>query len=232
VKEVYETKMTTTRIGDSPSPSNGHRLPFRALAALFLLALSGLLLLAACGGDDDEETTGTPSGTRTPAATASAGETQTPAETQSREATASPAAEETATTAPQASGGEIDPCALVTKEEAEAIVGESLDEPLVTVTELLVSCLYSTPDFDSVNVDVLIYDDEDQAEGGFELALDINDYPEVEGIGERAYDSRPIGDITVLTGKYELSVDVSVGDGEADFETAKDVAAKAVDRLS
>ena len=202
--------MTTARIADSPSPSNGRRLPLRALAALLLLALSGLFLLAACGGDN-EESTGTPSGTQAPAATGS------------------PAAEETS--APQASGGEIDPCALVTKEEAEAIVGESLDEPVVTITELLASCLYSTPDFDSVSVDVLIYDREDDAKSGFQLAIDINDYPEVEGIGDQAYDSRPIGDITVLKGKYELSVDVSVEGGDADFETAKDVAAKAVDRL-
>jgi len=213
--------MKTTRRAE---PSSGRRLPLGALAALFLLALSGLFLLAACGGDD-EESPGTPSGTRAPAATQTTTGTQAPAET------ASPETEETATAAPQASGGEIDPCALVTKEEAEAIIGESLDEPVVTITELLVSCLYSTPDFDSVNVDVLIYDDEDQAEGGFEMALDINDYPEVEGIGDGAYDSRPIGDITVLKGKYELSVDVSVGEGDADFETAKDVAAKAVDRL-
>jgi len=214
--------MTTTRIAE---PSSGRRLPLRALAALFFLALSGLLLLAACGGGENKEATGTPSGTRAPAATQTTTGTQSPAET------TSPAAEETATAAPQASGGEIDPCALVTKAEAEAIVGESLGDPVVTITELLVSCLYSTPDFDSVNVDVLIYDDEDQAEGGFELALDINDYPEIEGIGDRAYDSRPIGDITVLKGKYELSVDVSVEGGEADFETAKDVAAKAADRL-
>ena len=217
--------MKTTRIADSRSASSGHRLPLGVLAALLLLALAGLLLLAACGGDD-EEATGTPGGTQAPAVTpTAAGTTVGATETAVAEAT------QTATTAPQASGGDIDPCALVTKDEAEAIIGESLGDPLVTITELLVSCLYSTPDFDSVNVDVLIYDDEDQAEGGFELALDINDYPEIEGIGERAYDSRPIGDITVLNGKYELSVDVSVGDGEADFETAKDVAAKAVGRL-
>jgi hypothetical protein len=216
--------MAATRIADNVSPSDGRRLPLRALAALFFLALFGVLLLAACGGDDDESTA-TPSGTRAPAAT------QTTAGTQAPAGTASTAAEETATAAPQASGGEIDPCALVTKEEAEAIVGESLDDPLVTITELLASCLYSTPDFKSVNVDVLTYENEDQAEGGFELALDINDYPEVEGIGERAYDSRPIGDVTALEGRFELSVDVSVQGDDTDFETAKDVAAKAVDRL-
>jgi len=218
--------MTTTRIADSRSASSGRRLPLKALAALLLLTLSGLLLLAACGGDDDE-TTATPSGTQAAVAT------QTPSGTSTAEETQTPAAEATQTpeATPEPSAGELDPCALVTKEEAEAIVGESLGDPLVTITELLATCLYSTLDFDSVYVGVLIYDSEDNAEGGFEVALDINDYPEVEGIGDRAYDSRPLGDITVLKGKYELSVDVSVEDTDADFETAKDVAAKAVDRL-
>jgi len=216
--------MSTTHIAEKPGASKRHRMPLRALGVLSFAALSGLILLAACGGDDGESTA-TPGGTRTPAATAAATGTRTAA------ATSSPRATQAGTATPQASTGEIDPCALVTKAEAEAIVGESLDEPVVTITELLVGCLYSTPDFDSVNVDVLIYDDEDQAESGFQLAIDINDYPEVEGIGDRAYDSRPIGEITVLEGKYELSVGVSVEGGDADFETAKDVAAKAVDRL-
>jgi hypothetical protein len=201
----------------------------RALAAASLLALFGLLLLAACGGGDDEE----PTGTRTPAATQTAAGTQKPAETASPEAeeTATAEAEETATPAPQTSNGKIDPCALITKDEAEAVIGESVDEPLVTITEILAACLYSTPDFRTVNVDVLIYDNADDAESGFQLAVDINDYPAIEGIGDRAYDSRPIGDVTVLIGKYELSVDVGVDDADADFETAKELAAQAVDRL-
>jgi len=192
-----------------------------------LLVLSGLLLLAACGGDD-EETTATPSGTQAPAAT------QTPAGTPAVGETQTPTGEATQTpeATPEPSAGEIDPCALVTKSEAEAIVGESLGDPLVTKTEMLASCLYSTSDLKSVNVDVLTYDSEDDAESGFLLAIDINNYPEVEGIGDRAYDSRPIGDITVLKGKYELSIDVAnVSTSEDEFGVAKDLAAKAVDRL-
>jgi hypothetical protein len=217
------------RKADRSTGSNGRWLSLGASAPIWVLAVLGLLLLVACGGGDDEE----PTSTRTAAATQTAAGTQAPEETASAEAeeTASPEAEETATPAPQASDGELDPCALITKEEAEAVVGESLDEPLVTITELLASCLYSTIDFESVNVDVLTYDNEDNAEGGFELALDINDYPEIDGIGDRAYDSRPIGDITVLKGKYELSVDVSVNNDDSDFETAKELAAQAVDRL-
>jgi len=214
--------MSTTHIAEKPGASKRRRMPLRALGVLSFAALSGLILLAACGGDD--ESTATPGGTRTAAATAAATGTRTAA------ATASPRATQAATATAQASTGEIDPCALVTKAEAEAIVGESLGEPAVTITKMLAGCLYSTPDFDSVNVDVLTYDSEDDAKSLFQLAIDINDYPEIEGIGDRAYDSRPIGDITVLKGKYELSVGVSTG-GEDDFEVAKGLAAKAVDRL-
>ena len=214
--------MSTTHIAEKPGASKRRRMPLRALGVLSFAALSGLILLAACGGDD--ESTATPGGTRPAAATAAAPGTRTAA------ATASPRATQAATATAQASTGEIDPCALVTKAEAEAIVGESLGEPAVTITKMLAGCLYSTPDFDSVNVDVLTYDSEDDAKSLFQLAIDINDYPEIEGIGDRAYDSRPIGDITVLKGKYELSVGVSTG-GEDDFEVAKGLAAKAVDRL-
>jgi hypothetical protein len=216
--------MSTTHIAEKPGASKRHRMPLRALGVLSFAALSGLILLAACGGDD--ESTATPGGTRTPAATAAATSTRGPAAT----AAASPRATQAGTATPQASTGEIDPCTLVTKAEAEAVVGESLGEPAVTITEMLAGCLYSTPDFDSVNVDVLTYDSEDDAKSLFQMAIDINDYPEIEGIGDRAYDSRPIGDITVLKGKYELSVGVSTG-GEDDFEVAKGLAAKAVDRL-
>jgi hypothetical protein len=103
------------RIADRSIGSNGRWLSLGASAPIWVLAVLGLLLLVACGGDDDEE----PTATRTAAATQTAAGTQAPTETESPEAeeTASPEAEETATAAPQASDGELDPCALITKEE-------------------------------------------------------------------------------------------------------------------
>jgi hypothetical protein len=210
--------MSITRVAENVEPSSGRKLPL-ALVTLFLLALSGLFLLAACGGDD-EESTPPSGGTRTPVSTATAAATQTTAA----------GARETATAAPQASGGEIDSCALVTKEEVEAIIGQPVGDPVVTTTELLASCFYTTSDLDGVSLAVVTYEDEQAAESGFQLAIDINDYPEVEGIGDRAFDSRPIGDITVLKGKYELSIDVFAS-GQDEFEIAKDLAANAADRL-
>ena len=66
---------------------------------------------------------------------------------------------------------------------------------------------------------------------GYEMALEINDYPEIDGLGERAYDSRPIGGVNVLQGRYELSVDVSAERSDADFDMAAGLAERAVDRL-
>jgi len=192
---------------------------------LLLPALSILLMLGACGGGGEKTTaTQTTSGTQTPAGEAT----------------------QTATATAPASGGEIDACALVTKVEAEAVVGEPLGDPAVTNTDTLSGCLYMTSDFKSVNVDVVTFKNEDDADSAFQLAIDINNYPEVKGIGDHAFDTRPTGDITVFKGKYQLSIDVNVegnsgqgGDVEgndvewsgADFEAAKQLAAKAVDRL-
>ena len=163
--------MTTMRIADSPGASNGRRLPLRALAALFFLAFSGLLLLAACGGDE-EESTATPRGTQASAATASAGETETPA----------------ATTQPAA--GELDPCALLTKADAETILGASLGESERQTVGPFETCIYGDVAGNYVQVQVSdgvytqsTFDDAMQAAAE---ELDIEAEP-VSGLGDKAY---------------------------------------------
>ena len=46
-----------------------------------------------------------------------------------------------------------------------------------------------------------------------------------------AYDTRPIGDITVQSGKYELSFDILTVQDEADFEASLELARTALQRL-
>jgi len=185
-----------------------------------VLALSMLLFgLAACGGDDESEEPA--EATQAPAAEGVA--TEEPDTVAEPQATDVPEGEEASSS--------IDACALVIKEEAEAALGASVSEPTREDTPPIAACSYETADFDSVSVSVLTYDDSDQAEEGFQMAIDINDYPEVPGIGDRAYDARPGFGLTVLKGRYELEVDVSLEGGEADFEAAKELAATAVERL-
>jgi hypothetical protein len=52
-----------------------------------------------------------------------------------------------------------------------------------------------------------------------------------EELGDRAYNAQPVGDVTVLIGIYELGVDVSAGEDEADMSTAIEMAELALDRL-
>ena len=157
--------MSTTRIADSPSPSNGRRLPRRALAALFFLALSGLVLLAACGGDDEE-------------ATPSPGATQVPGVTQTPAATGEPAA------------GELDPCALVTQADAEEVVGATLSEPERQTVGPFETCIYGDDAGNYVQVqvgsDVYTQSTFDDAMEGAAEQLDIEAEP-VSGLGDKAY---------------------------------------------
>jgi hypothetical protein len=160
--------MTTTRIADSPSPSNGRRLPLRALAAVAFLTIFGLVLLAACGGGNDSST----QETRTPAATAPAGETQAPEET------AQPAA------------GELNPCALLTKADAEAIVGASLGEPARQTAGPFETCIYNdnAGTYVQVQVGSGVYTEStfDDAMRAAAKQIDIEATP-VSGLGDKAY---------------------------------------------
>ncbi|HET7087862.1 MAG TPA: hypothetical protein VFL17_04365 [Anaerolineae bacterium] len=173
----------------------------------WLLILTSLAVLTACGGSVQSS----PGGGVTP----SAQPTRLPAEA----------------TKPEVSAGGVDTCALVIQEEAEAALGKPVGEPQRADTPPVYTCTYEADGFDNVGIIVVEYDDEQQAADAFQMAIDINDYEESSGIGERAYRSLII-DITVLTGRYELSIDVSdSSDQEAQFQKARDLAEKALARM-
>jgi hypothetical protein len=165
-------------------------------------ALLVLSALAACGGDDDA-----PTGT-----VAVTEEQPTKAEAGIGEASAG-----------------IDACALITQDEADAVLGTATGEPVRDDTPPINACAYGTESFDVVSVTIVTYADKAEAEDAYQMAIDINDYPEIEGLGDRAYNAQPIGDVTVLVGRYELGVDVS--GPENDLEVARKLAAAAIGRL-
>ncbi|MDO8614846.1 MAG: hypothetical protein Q7T33_03795 [Dehalococcoidia bacterium] len=189
------------------------------MSAAVVTVLVMLALAAACGGDDEEAETGGDG----------------PEPTTTREAGPTGAERTAAATAePPGNGGSaaaIDACALITREEVEAAVGKSVGDGESQNTPPVFGCTYRSADFDLVHVAVVVWDSAEQAGDVFQLAIDNNDYPEIEGIGDRAYDARPLFGITVLNGKYEVSVDVISGGDEDEFELAKDLVKKAVDRL-
>jgi len=188
-------------------------------AVLGLSAVGLVLLLAACGGGGGKD---------------SAEDQTTPTE----QKTQAPAEQETQAPAPTeeppdvAAGGDIDPCALVTKVEAEAILGASVGEPKPLVAPPVFDCTYDTSDFDRVGVSVVIFTSEDVAAGSFQSDIDTNGYQEVDGVGDRAYRSEPIFNITFQKGRYEASITVNAGlEDDEEFALAKDLAEKVLARL-
>lgn len=136
--------------------------------------------------------------------------------------------------APRAPAPSIDACSLLTRSEAEAALRKPVKDPARSDVAPVFSCRFAAAEgFDTVSLTVTIYDDARQANDAYVMALKINNYKEVAGLGDRAYES-PISDITVLAGRYELSVDVSMSAIEKDAEVkkAKDLATRALARLS
>ncbi len=137
-----------------------------------------------------------------------------------------------ATAAPLAVDGGIDACALITQEEAELVLGASTGSAQPDNNPPLYSCSYETSNYASVQIILVMYEDNAQALEAYQMAIDINGYSELNGLGDRAYNAQPILDVDVLSGRYELSIDISdSSDDAAQLQNAITLAEKALGRL-
>jgi hypothetical protein len=128
--------------------------------------------------------------------------------------------------------GEMDACALITQAEAEQTLGKATGPGQPEVTPPIYACSYETSDFDLVQIVVVIYDDNTQAQDAYQMAIDINGYPELSDLGDRAYNAQPIFDVNVLRGNLEISIDVSdSSDDQAQLQKAIDLARLVLIRL-
>jgi Protein of unknown function (DUF3558) len=159
----------------------------------------------------------------TPGISSGAGGNQPP------QATQPPAA----ASSPQSSGLVIDACALLTRQDVETALGKSVGDPMPENFPGNYSCKYEAADLDNLSINVIVYDTNKDAADAYQMELDINKYTEVSGIGDRALRASPIFDITVLKGRYELSIGIfsSTGDEESNYQKAKTLAEKALARL-
>lgn len=191
-------------------------------AASFRLTLAGaacVLLLAACSGDDgsagDDPGAAT---TPTAASSTTSAPTATVATTSGGDETA---------------GGDIDVCALVPGGEVEAVIGMPVGPAQRDDFEdLFYGCRYEEEALTQVvTLGVIAYEDAEEAEDSFEFGAD--QYPAVDGIGDRAYNSQPIDDITVLAGRYEVSVGLYfvADDDDTEHAMARELATLLLDRL-
>jgi len=185
---------------------------------LWLSAAAAMLLFAACSGGDDSTTPG--AGSPTAGATKAAGATSTAAPT-------------SAATKETSDGGALDICALIPQKDVETAVGAPVGaaKPDPSPPPFF-GCRYEQDGITSViTISVIVHDDADDAKASFEVGAD--QYPAVEDIGDRAYNSQPIDDITVLDGRYEIAVGIYFGsdDNAAELKSAKDLAALVIERL-
>jgi hypothetical protein len=126
----------------------------------------------------------------------------------------------------------LDACSLLTQAEAETALGKTIREPVRGGTPPVFSCSYVTPGgLDNVSLSVSVHSDARQAHDAYLMSRAINNYQEFSGLGDRAYLSAT-ADVHVLAGRYELSMDVSQSiDKDAQVTKAKDLAARALERL-
>jgi hypothetical protein len=144
-----------------------------------------------------------------------------------RDATAPPPAKTSVAAAPA-----VDACALLTRAEAEAALGMPVGDPVRGDVPPMYSCSYVTANrLNNISVGATSYSDTRQAYDSYAMAVKINGYEEFEGLGDRAYKS-PVSDVTVLKGRYELKVDVTLSiPKEEQVKKAREIAATALARL-
>jgi hypothetical protein len=125
----------------------------------------------------------------------------------------------------------IGACTLVTREEASAAVGSSVGEAVEEDYPPLFGCRYQASALEFVSISLAVFDDAQQAAGAFQSEIDLSQYEEINGIGDRAL-KPAILDIEVLKGRYSLSIGVvNSSDEETRFEQAKKLALLALTRL-
>ena len=198
------------------------------LAGAFLAAS-----LIACGGEDDGSEDGLTAATVTSAPPGAS--TDTP---DSTAGSTGPGSE--ATPAESSAGAvDLDVCSLLTQEEVEAAIGQPAGAPAFTpLGEAFAAqglgggdCRFEADGITPVvALTVLIWRDAETARSSFEFGSSSQ---AVEGIGDGARSTQPIGEISVLSGHYEVSLDIYFAseDDDAEFEMARELVEIAVSRL-
>jgi hypothetical protein len=145
-----------------------------------------------------------------------------------REPAASPRPSQAASAAP-APAAAIDACKLLEKQEVDAALGKPVGAPAPENMPPVYGCRWRIEVLDGLGLSVIAYDSPAQALAAHEMAIKINNYEQVAGVGERAYTS-PFNEVTALAGRYELSVDVTLSQADRPA-IAKALALKALARL-
>lgn len=169
----------------------------------------------ACGGSDND---GGDSGNGLSQATATVASESAPTEPSTDQIT-----------------GDVTACALVSKDEAAAILGEAVDDAETGAA----ACVYSASSLDSfasVGVSLFSYEVEETAISSFASGKQAVSSPEdISGLGDEAYWDPSFGSLDIRQGLHFVSISIAFSDGSnttpAGKQAAFDLAPTVLGRL-
>ncbi len=187
------------------------------------------LVLAACGGSDPSP--GGPTSNSPPPTEVDAQEPGTTDAPDSRTDDPPASADSGMDDPPPAGdlgaeGPAVDACTLLTDEEVEAIVGDSVSAE-AEVSPPFYGCRWSTGALSSVSVDVISWANPEIAQSSFDYYL--GDVTPVDGIGDGALYNELL-DLAFIIDSYEVTIDVT-GEALAARDHARELAPKVISRL-
>lgn len=203
-----------------------------------IAALSILIILAGCGGESNQSTSPEVIPTMMAVETETEPTFLASNPTEASVPTSPVPATQAASPSPnfdptedQVQDSTIDACQLLPRDEAESALGKPVGEPTRETFPPIFSCTYTSDDLDQITIILVEYGSSEEAAASFQMELDINNYQEVSGIGERSLQPYPVMDLSTLIRNYEVSIDLATGDADQEFLMAKELMEKVLGRI-
>ncbi|MBW9267321.1 MAG: hypothetical protein K1565_17480 [Candidatus Thiodiazotropha sp. (ex. Lucinisca nassula)] len=122
----------------------------------------------------------------------------------------------------------FDPCALISHANTEEIVGASVTAPSASV-DRLGNVMYLNCSSDDIHINIESWGDASKAAASYEFS---GNHPSIEGLGDKARNTQPLGEVDVLYGSYIISVDLFLGLSRKDeLDAAQEIARVVLDNL-
>ncbi|MEW8692039.1 MAG: hypothetical protein AB2535_13185 [Candidatus Thiodiazotropha endolucinida] len=122
----------------------------------------------------------------------------------------------------------FDPCALISHTNMEEIVGTSVTAPSTSV-DRLGNVMYLNCSSDDIHINIESWGDASKAAASYDFS---DKHPSIEGLGDKARNTQPLGEVDVLYGSYIISVDLFLGLSRKDeLDAAQEIARVVLDNL-
>jgi predicted small secreted protein len=125
------------------------------------------------------------------------------------------------------SGGPVDACSILRKQDADAAFGSPMAEASRFTTPLVSGCAYESPT-GYVSFEIVRWANEAIAQASVREYQSDSDFRRVTGVGDEAYWSDAYHELVVRKGTYEFVISVH---GRNEANLAREVASRVLGRL-